>query len=322
MITYPTPAANTPYPNGVNHVNSTLGANNSANTVDRFWVVSKTGPGNGPTTLAFSFGDGERPVAMSSTGPVQGKAQPWGAAGGWRIAPNSASQTMLALGGTGCLALPNVCSQRVSQVVVPTYAWTYGNSSPWAIANASSPLPIKLISFDAKAIDDHTKINWVTASEENNDYFTVQRTNDFNTMVDIAKIPTQNGNSNQIQYYETYDQHPIKGINYYRLLQTDMGGVAEPASDYVAVRFGVKSTFDILFISTENQVEVNFEYDSELPLNYTVSDMLGKTIASGANNAASPGVNLLKLDASAWPHGMYLITLQNKEKSVTRKMVY
>ena len=59
-----------------------------------------------------------------------------------------------------------------------------------------------------------------------------------------------------------------------------------------------------------------------MPVDYTVTDMLGKTMAAGANNPATPGVNILKLDATNWTHGMYMITLNNKDKTVTRKMVY
>ena len=191
-----------------------------------------------------------------------------------------------------------------------------------AIATQSSPLPIHLVSFDAKPVDSRTKINWVTASEENNDYFTVERTIDFNTNINIAQVPSRNGNSNDLQYYEAYDEHPVKGINYYRLLQTDFGGDAQPASDYVAVKFGSKSTFDILFVTNDAEVQVYFDYDNELPVDYTVTDMLGKTIAAGAHFATATGVNILKLNANTWTRGMYLITLNNKDKTVTRKMVY
>ena len=106
------------------------------------------------------------------------------------------------------------------------------------------------------------------------------------------------------------------------MLQTDFGGDAQPASDYVAVKFGSKSTFDILFVTNDAEVQVYFDYDNDMPVDYTVTDMLGKTIAAGAHIAAAPGVNILKLNANTWTRGMYLITLNNKDKTVTRKMVY
>ncbi len=320
VLTYGTPANNLPYPNGVAHLNDTLGANNSAKTVDRFWVVSKSSGSTPATNLTFAFSDGERPANMNSTGVDQGKAQPWGQAGGWRAAPGTQTYSLANI-GLCSFALPSACTYRVNIVNVTGYIWNFGNSNPWTIANASSPLPISLLNFNAKAIEDKVHINWETASEKDNDYFTVQRTNDFSTHIDIAQVPSH-GNSNDVEEYDTWDNNPKTGLNYYRLLQTDIGGSAKPVSDYVAVRFGVKSTFEILYVTNESEVEVIYDYDSEENVDYTVTDMLGKTMAIGLNTPAAPGVNIIKLDASAWPHGMYMITLQNSEKKVTHKLVY
>jgi hypothetical protein len=44
------------------------------------------------------------------------------------------------------------------------------------VAIASSPLPITLLSFEAEAKNNETvECNWATASETNNDYFTIER---------------------------------------------------------------------------------------------------------------------------------------------------
>ncbi len=42
------------------------------------------------------------------------------------------------------------------------------------------PLPIELISFEAKANSEYVELNWSTASEINNDYFTIERSADRN----------------------------------------------------------------------------------------------------------------------------------------------
>jgi hypothetical protein len=39
-------------------------------------------------------------------------------------------------------------------------------------------LPVELISFTAQVLNETVKLNWVTASELNNDFFTVQRSAD------------------------------------------------------------------------------------------------------------------------------------------------
>ncbi|MDA0714470.1 MAG: hypothetical protein O2867_03190 [Bacteroidetes bacterium] len=49
----------------------------------------------------------------------------------------------------------------------------------WAISSSTSPLPISLIRFNAICIgNDQVELSWSTASEINNDYFTVERSED------------------------------------------------------------------------------------------------------------------------------------------------
>jgi len=73
--TYNTPAANTPFPPTVTHLNIFSSAtNNSANVVDRFWVTEKTGA-NPVANLTFRWPDIENSSGMSALNPP--RAQPW-----------------------------------------------------------------------------------------------------------------------------------------------------------------------------------------------------------------------------------------------------
>ncbi len=85
-----------------------------------------------------------------------------------------------------------------------------------------SPLPIELVSFKAKYIEskDKVKIEWTTASEFNNDYFVVQKSNDG---VEFSSLTLIGGsfNSTTIINYSTIDDNPFLGTSYYRLKQVD-----------------------------------------------------------------------------------------------------
>lgn len=88
----------------------------------------------------------------------------------------------------------------------------------------SNPLPIELLDFHAvKNADNHVDIKWRTASEMNNDYFTIERTKDGDTFESIAKVDGA-GTSTAILTYITTDTKPYKGLSYYRLKQTDFDG--------------------------------------------------------------------------------------------------
>jgi hypothetical protein len=90
----------------------------------------------------------------------------------------------------------------------------------------TSPLPIELIYFDANCADRKVIINWATASENNNDFFTLEQTNDGILFQEIG-IFQGAGNSSQTINYSFTDTDPFQGVNYYRLKQTDFNGMEE-----------------------------------------------------------------------------------------------
>ncbi|NQX92307.1 MAG: T9SS type A sorting domain-containing protein, partial [Flavobacteriales bacterium] len=86
-------------------------------------------------------------------------------------------------------------------------------------------LPVEWLDFDAKLIegDSKTRCTWSTATEINNDYFTVQRTVDGNYWEDIGTVAGA-GTTQQQQDYEFIDPNPLYGVSYYRIKQTDYNG--------------------------------------------------------------------------------------------------
>ncbi len=94
----------------------------------------------------------------------------------------------------------------------------FGVGSP-----AANPLPIELIYFNAKYLNDLVDFSWATATETNNDFFTIERSTDG---INFQPILFQSGagNSTSTLYYTNKDKNPSEGINYYRLKQTDFDG--------------------------------------------------------------------------------------------------
>lgn len=85
-------------------------------------------------------------------------------------------------------------------------------------------LPIELLSFNAMMEADQTvKLTWTTATEINNDYFTLFKSEDGTNWREIGEIEGA-GNSNEILHYD-FDHHEhIKEESYYKLKQTDFDG--------------------------------------------------------------------------------------------------
>jgi len=88
---------------------------------------------------------------------------------------------------------------------------------------SNGTLPIKLISFNATLANEKVNCSWETASETNNDYFTIERSKDGYDFESLGNIKGQ-GNSNSNTRYSYIDNNPFSGISYYRLKQTDFDG--------------------------------------------------------------------------------------------------
>jgi hypothetical protein len=101
------------------------------------------------------------------------------------------------------------------------------NFSPFTFgSNAglpTNPLPIELKEFTATQNNDVVDLRWTTASELNNDFFTIERAVDIEKFQSIFTIPG-NGTTPEENRYFAVDESPLPGRSYYRLKQTDYDG--------------------------------------------------------------------------------------------------
>jgi hypothetical protein len=87
----------------------------------------------------------------------------------------------------------------------------------------ATPLPIALLDFYVESLGNYNKVTWTTASEHNNDFFTIEKSNNGNSFFPITKYPGA-GNSAHPINYSFFDYDVLPTINYYRLKQTDYNG--------------------------------------------------------------------------------------------------
>ncbi len=84
-------------------------------------------------------------------------------------------------------------------------------------------LPVTWLSVEAKYIDGRVAVSWATASEVNNDYFSIEKSRDGIHFAEIG-IRDGAGTSSEVHYYEYADMAPAIGLNYYRIRQRDFDG--------------------------------------------------------------------------------------------------
>jgi uncharacterized protein YjdB len=82
-----------------------------------------------------------------------------------------------------------------------------------------SVLPLDIISFNAQLVNGKTYLKWVTENELNISHFDIERSNDGNRFNKIKEIASHGNGS-----YNTVDEVPLTGYNYYRLKMVDKDG--------------------------------------------------------------------------------------------------
>ncbi len=101
---------------------------------------------------------------------------------------------------------------KASGIGLPTYIQTY-----------FKPLPVTLVLFNAVCEGKEVNISWETASEINNDYFILEKSNGKDAFYEIARVDGA-GNSNSMKEYSYVDESKGDETSYYRLRQIDFDG--------------------------------------------------------------------------------------------------
>ena len=182
-----------------------------------------------------------------------------------------------------------------------------------------NPLPIELISFDVTMSSGRAVITWTTATEIDNDYFTVERTLDGVNFEDVLQMAGA-GNSFSPITYIAYDENPLPGTSYYRLRQTDYNGgfvcsgLVELYNPYIS------NVND--FTVTKNGDEVIVDYILAEPTDFDLYlyDMMGRVV-SKQSAASVVGENRQTINVGSLGSGAYFVTLMNKSDVHSEKIV-
>jgi len=190
--------------------------------------------------------------------------------------------------------------------------------SPFTLASTTptNPLPVELLEFNAVKQDEkNVLIYWSTASEINSDYFTVQKTKDFEEWVDVNQVEAEGNSTNEISY-ETIDYNPFKGDSYYRLKQVDINGDFD-FSKAVKVNFENKE-YSVYPNPTKDFINISLNNADK----YQVSllNSIGQTIYTEGETVKSD--HNIKINIKNLAKGVYYLKLNNKTETLkTSKII-
>jgi subtilisin-like proprotein convertase family protein len=193
--------------------------------------------------------------------------------------------------------------------------------SDFGVAQSTSVLPIELLSFDAIYNGSTTDVNWETASETNNNYFTIERSTDASEFKAIAKVPSKakGGNSTSNLTYTLNDPDVKKGVYYYRLKQTDYDGKTT-VSSVATVSIDDHQPLVVTPNPTDNNAEISFESYSNAVAMLKVYDTRGRLVLA-KELICNKGHNTHTIDLHNEISGVFYIVLSVGDKIYNTKLL-
>lgn len=223
--------------------------------------------------------------------------------------------------GNGAISAGNGDGRKLSDGYALRTGLTSFSEFGIGSTQSGNPLPIVLISFDAKVVNKKVELNWATGTEINNDFFTIERSQNG---VDFEAVLTADGagNSSQVLTYAAIDENPLNGVSYYRLKQTDFDGAFE-YSKIISISMG-KQTNSVYTVYPNPAVK-----GSTLNISAAQPVLGGKTVVEIFNATKGEKVAEQEMVEQLLPislpynlsSGIYLINITSGDKTQQQKII-
>jgi len=311
LSTYATASSNNlPLANTVSNMNPSGPASDASSmVVDRWWRMQMEDGVSAPSAdLTFSYRSGENTISGIACPADVIAAQYWDVGSSNWIAP--------ALNpGTACTGSAVETAQANSVSV-----FTINSSQPFVLVKKTNILPVELLKFSASCDNKKVTVNWTTASELNNDFFTVERSPDAINYQPIG-IVNGAGSSSTIQNYSFVDSDPLSGTSYYRLKQTDFNGMTEtfPTAALSSCGSGGLNVVIGQNPTVNGNIWVSISGAENKNVRVAVTDMLGRNLYTKFLTEIN-GSYLLNADLHL-AGGIYVVNASTNSESFSKKIV-
>ncbi|HEX6180199.1 MAG TPA: hypothetical protein VFZ47_03090 [Chitinophagaceae bacterium] len=195
-------------------------------------------------------------------------------------------------------------------------ASTYGRGLFSAIV-PSATVPVTMVDFTGKLQGNNIVLNWLTATEQNNKGFEVERSTDGGNFRKIGFVAGA-GNSNMLRSYSFVDKHVNQPLYYYRLKQVD----ADNRFEYSAIVL-VKNPLangrmiTSLRLSRSNSLEMLLGDIERGNGEIRLLDMSGKVLLRW-NGMLSPGSRLRIQVPVNTAAGLYVVQVVQKDRKFSQ----
>lgn len=289
------------------------------------------GGGGGMLTAGLPGGDGTGGGQVSSIGLVPGGfgnennngGEGMGGGGGGGSHPNNGSGGGAGRsGGAGGNTTAATSYIHASgQNVQGTDGVTGQGPSPGTVTiTCLGSLPIHLINFKAVLLDQEVKLVWSTATEKDNHGFDIERSADNRNWTTLGFVPGHGTTAEKSEYAFT-DDHPLAGVNYYRLKQMDTDGSFQHTPMVVADVHANALQFDIFpNPSTDGTLTFRTVSQREGEAQVEIWDWAGYKVWNETQRLWE-GTTVWPVPMTNFPKGTYSVRLQMPDGTVQFKKI-
>jgi hypothetical protein len=186
-----------------------------------------------------------------------------------------------------------------------------------------NPLPIELLFFNAELKGRVVDLSWTTATEKNNDYFSVERSTDAKEFSELLRKQGA-GNSTTKRNYTAIDEEPLTGYSYYRLRQTDFDGVST-FSEIVAVKNQNRNyNFQIISVTPANfsqKFSVVFTEKPNTEIKIEIISSAGQVVFRDKIITTDKNTEYNFNDETGLSNGIYFLNLYSGNEKLSKRIL-
>ena len=190
-----------------------------------------------------------------------------------------------------------------------------------AIVPVTGVLPVELLSFQGKQVNDQIILNWVTATEVNSASFELQRFSD-TFFSKIGEVEAAGLSSELIQYEfvdrsASFDQRSI----IYRMKQIDLDGsfTFSPSIEVLVDQNAISEKIRTYPNPATDELTISYNSLLKGEINLSIYDLNGRVIHRETRES-QVGVLNMKIDVARFGAGIYLLALE--QEGVPQKLIF
>ena len=193
--------------------------------------------------------------------------------------------------------------------------------SGFIVQTSLSVLPLSLLEFNGRLLNNNGLLNWKTSDEQNTASFDIERSTDGRSYITVGNVAAYNTAGNH-QYNYTDNNITSLGVPvvYYRLKQKDIDGQFT-YSRIVALSIDNSGSIVLLYPNPVfNQANVTITINKAEKIQSRIVDNTGRVVKQQQWNLIA-GSSSLSVDVSLLAKGMYYLELKGETINERRQFV-